>query len=295
MTFDNQVTGSFSDVRNLYDAEKENLLKTSPLTDAAVRPSKLQLQNVQHVLKVFNDKVEAALRLQKCGDTADIIHFVLNWWNVVNVSSKHQEARLNDPHRHVQDLTSTNLSVLSDYHQIFQRAHSGHGKGREHCVTHDTKKALVQTMQGMASICAHLLTQAGFQYVLLRELQSDRIEGEFSVYRQSTGANAFMTSEDVLTACKKRQARYAASYLETLEVTAGTWPIPVLPLPLMLRTPPSLRTALSLHSPSTRKAVHLRWQGGWRRSARNTWPSVKRMNWYQQKSVPLSSKFHEAP
>ena len=99
MTFDNQVTGSFSDVRKLYDAEKENLLKTSPLTDAAVRPSKLQLQNVQHVLKVFSDKVEAALRLQKCGDTADIIQFVLNWWNVVNVSSKHQEAKLNDPHR----------------------------------------------------------------------------------------------------------------------------------------------------------------------------------------------------
>ena len=89
MTFDNQVTGSFNDVRKLYDAEKANLLKTSPLTDAAVRPSKLQLQNVQHVLKVFNDKVEAALRLQKCGDTADFIQFVLNWWNVVNVSSKH--------------------------------------------------------------------------------------------------------------------------------------------------------------------------------------------------------------
>ena len=76
MTFDNQVTGSFSDVRKLYDAEKENLLKISPLTDAAcsidVRPSKLQLQNVQHVLKVFNDKDEAALRLQKCYDAADI-------------------------------------------------------------------------------------------------------------------------------------------------------------------------------------------------------------------------------
>ena len=79
MTFDNQVAGSFSDVRKLYDAEKENLLKTSPLTDAAVRSAKLQLQNVQHVLKVFNDKVEAALRLQKCGDTTDFIQFVLNW------------------------------------------------------------------------------------------------------------------------------------------------------------------------------------------------------------------------
>ena len=83
MTFDNQVTGSFSDVRKLYDAEKENLLKTLPMTDAAVRPSKLQLHNVQHVLKIFNNKVEASFRLQKCGDTADFIQFVLNRWNVV--------------------------------------------------------------------------------------------------------------------------------------------------------------------------------------------------------------------
>ena len=130
-----------------------------------------------------------------------------------------KEMRLNDPHRHVQDHTTTNLS---DYLQIFQKAPSGHGKGRKQCVTHDTKKALVQTMQGLTSICAHLLTHAGFQYVLLRELQSDRIEGEFSVYRQSTGANAFMTSGDVLTACKKCLARHAASYLETLDVNGET-------------------------------------------------------------------------
>ena len=137
----------------------------------------------------------------------------------MNVSSMHQETRLNDPHRHVQDHTSTNLS---EYHRIFQRAPSGHGKGRKECVTHDTKKALAQTMQGLTCFCEHLLTHAGFQYVLFRELQSDRIEGEFSVYRQLTGANAFVTSGDVLTACKKRLARYAASNLETLEVTVET-------------------------------------------------------------------------
>ena len=137
----------------------------------------------------------------------------------MNVSSQHREARLNDPHPHVQDHTSTNLF---NYHRLLQRALSGQGKGREQCVTHDTKRALAQTMQGLISICAHLLTRAGFQYVLLRELQSDRIEGEFSVYRQSTAANAFVTSVDVFTACKKRLARYAASYLETLQVTMET-------------------------------------------------------------------------
>lgn len=75
----------------------------------------------------------------------------------------------------------------------------------------------MQTMKGLVSVCNHLVTHAGFDYVLLREIQSDRLEGEFSVYRQSTGANAFMTSSDVLAACKKRLARHAASYLVSLE------------------------------------------------------------------------------
>ena len=165
LTFDNRVIGSFSDVKKLYDAEKENILKTSPLTDASVRPSKLQLQNVQHVLRVFNEKVVAALKLQGCHDTANFIQFVINWWNAVNVSSKGQDIRLKDPHRRVQDLTSTNLESM---HQQFQQAPAGHGKSREQCMTHDTKRALVQTMQGLAALCKHLLTVAGFKFVLLR-------------------------------------------------------------------------------------------------------------------------------
>ena len=68
-------------------------------------------------------------------------------------------------------------------------------------MTHDTKKALVQTTEGLIAVCKHLLN-IGFDYVLLREIQSDRIEGEFSVYRQSTGASAFMTTGDVTYAFK---------------------------------------------------------------------------------------------
>ena len=54
--------------------------------------------------------------------------------------------------------------------------------------------------------------------MLLREIQSDRLEGEFSVYRQSTGANCFMTKGDVISACKHRLTRFAASYLQSIEV-----------------------------------------------------------------------------
>ena len=88
-------------------------------------------------------------------------------------------------------------------------------------LTHDTKKALVQTTAGQIDLCRHLIEKEGFEYVPLRDLQSDRIEGEFSVYRQSTGANAFMAASDVFTAFKSRLTRFAASTLQSLEGTAA--------------------------------------------------------------------------
>jgi len=211
---DQQPTGSFQDVKQLYEAEEHSVLKTTPLTRASVCPSRLQLQSVQHVLKIVNEKVVAALRIQGSHDTAAFIEGVLNWWNTVNVSSKGQDARLNDPHRAVQVSTSTSLDEFADQ---FEAAKSGHGASRIECMTHDTKKAMVQTMRGLAALCKYLLETAGFAYVLLREIQSDRIEGEFGVYRQSSGANAFMTVGDVSAASKKRLARHAAKFLKSIE------------------------------------------------------------------------------
>ena len=64
------------------------------------------------------------------------------------------------------------------------------------------QKTLVQTTEGLIAVCKHLFS-VDFDYVLLRDLQSGKIEGEFSVYRQSTGANAFMAAGDVFSAFKK--------------------------------------------------------------------------------------------
>ena len=213
LSLDGQTVGSFSDVRALYESEKKNILKTTPLTYASVYPSRLQLQNVQHVLNVFNDKVVAALRLQGACETANFIQQVLDWWNVVNVSAKGQDIRLRDPNRSVQNEKSTTLHSVLD---ILKKSESGHGCKRVMCLTHDTKKAILQTTEGLIAVCAHLYS-VGFEYVLLREIQSDRIEGEFSVYRQSTGANAFMLASDVLSAFKRRLTRFAASFLEYVE------------------------------------------------------------------------------
>ena len=154
-------------------------------------------------------------KLRGCRDTAEFIQIILNLWNVVNVSGKGQDQRMNDPYRTVQDHQSTNLQTFL---AIFQKAASGHGTNRIKCFTHDTKKALVQTMQGVIDVSRYLFRNTDFQYVLLRENQSDRLEGEFSVYRQSTGANSFMTTGDVFSACKRHLTRYAATNLQSIDV-----------------------------------------------------------------------------
>ena len=199
----------------MYNDEKQNILKTTTLTQAAVQPSKLQLQNVQHVLKVFNEKVVAALRLKNFNETADMVEFVLNWWNTMNVSCKGLDKRFKDPNRAVQVQGSTSLD---DYMQIFLKCDSGQGPSRVGCLTVDTRKALIQTMAGLNRVCDYLLGEnAKFEYVLLREIQSDRLEGEFGVYRQSMGSNNFMSSGDVFSAHRKRLTQHAASYLQHIE------------------------------------------------------------------------------
>ena len=77
-------------------------------------------------------------------------------------------------------------------------------------------------MDGIKAVCGHLLSSAQFNYVCLRQIQSDRIEGEFGVFRQSTGANKFMSCGDVFSANQKRLAKYAASYLQLLELDSTT-------------------------------------------------------------------------
>ena len=213
LSIDGKIAGSFTDIRNLYKAEKESILKTTPLTQSAVYPSKLQLQNVTHVIHVFNEKVIASLRLRGNNETADFIEQVLEWWTIVYVSSKGQDIRFNNPNKSAQYPSSTNLQKCL---KIFESSNSGQGPTRKECLTHDTLKALMQTTKGLIALCQHLFS-IGFDYVILREIQSDRIEGEFSVYRQSTGANAFMNVGDVYAIFKKRLARFGASFLMTIE------------------------------------------------------------------------------
>ena len=62
-------------------------------------------------------------------------------------------------------------------------------------LTCDIGNALHVTLNGLAALIPELLTK--MMYVLTTELQSDRLEGEFGIYRQSSGRNYHISALQV--------------------------------------------------------------------------------------------------
>ena len=76
----------------------------------------------------------------------------------------------------------------------------------------------MQTLDGLKAVCGHLLSKGKFDYVVPREIQSDRMEGEFGVYRISTGAILFMTASDVFSVSAKRLVQHVPSLLHEIDI-----------------------------------------------------------------------------
>ena len=64
------------------------------------------------------------------------------------------------------------------------------------CLTVDTSNALGVTLGLIALI--KLLLSKGFKYVLPGTFQSDRLEGEFGVYRQSAGGCSYISLQQIM-------------------------------------------------------------------------------------------------
>ena len=114
----------------------------------------------------------------------------------------------------MQEKGSTSLDTFLT---LFRQADSGQGTFRMKCLTHDTRKALIQTMEGLKAVCDYLLTTSGFEYVVLREIQIDRLEGEFGVYRQTTGANSFMTCKIKYVFFRPKTSRQICSFIPGID------------------------------------------------------------------------------
>ena len=74
------------------------------------------------------------------------------------------------------------------------------------CLTSETSNALSMSIKGLVSL-AGLLLQHGLKYVMFRHFQSDRLEGEFGVFRQLNGGNYYMSADHVCNALKLQRIK----------------------------------------------------------------------------------------
>ena len=122
-------------------------------------------------------------------------------WNILNVKSPEAGKILNDDDRYpINDKSDSRLQFLLQMAQSFDemKPRSLPGNMRMKMLTVDTSEALALTLRGLVDLSKQLLTK-GIQYITLGEFQSDRIEGEFGVWRQNAGSNYFISVDQVLS------------------------------------------------------------------------------------------------
>lgn len=176
------LTGNWREVIELYDCEKTNVVKMTKLSFKAVHPSSVERQKASLMTDVLNEKTVAALRTKNL-KTFEFLEVLVTLWNMLNVKSSNAHVRLNDNNR--MPFTSADddrLAYITDFAAAIHDMPGGRGWNRHNSFTSETKIALSNTLNGLASVIRHLLSE-DHSYVLPGIFQSDRLEGEFGIYR----------------------------------------------------------------------------------------------------------------
>ena len=80
------------------------------------------------------------------------------------------------------------------------------GQMRKQMLTIDTSEALSLTLNGLVSLIQTLLDK-GFSYVLLGQMQSDRLESEFGIYRSAAGGNYHISLDQLLNGLRLQRLK----------------------------------------------------------------------------------------
>ena len=179
----NEITGSWKDVIELYEKEKHNILRRTKMSHPAVYPNAIERQKVSLFCEVFNEKTVAALLEDGKEETSSLLELFVNCWKILNTKSPTIGRRLNDPFR--TPLASKNdhrFQLLLSFADAIRIMRGGRSYARTSSLTSETRDSLSSTILGLVSLAKELL-DAGHSYVLLGQFQTDRLEGEFGIYR----------------------------------------------------------------------------------------------------------------
>ena len=175
------------------------MVRDTTLDYQSLYPNNFEKQKVQLVFKVFNEKTAACLEPYDKKDTARFVSLVTRMWNMLNVKSPEAGRRLNDPDREqLFSDSDSRLDFLLNMGNAFKLLDSSKRGCRVENLTSETGNDLHKTIHGIVD-AVKILLSLGYVYVLPGKIQSDRLEGEFGIYRESSGGNYFISVEQVVS------------------------------------------------------------------------------------------------
>ena len=195
---DTVCTASWSDLVNIYKKESEGIVTLTTISYAALYPTNFDKQKVSLALQIFNEKVPPLLRQQGAHETARFVELVMKLWSMLNIRTPSVGIMKNDMNREpFKNIDDARLGFMSDMATMFKQmdTSSASQHTRVMGLTSDTSNALHMTLNGLTTLILKLLSK--MSYVLTAELQSDRLEGEFGIYRQLSGGNFHISALQV--------------------------------------------------------------------------------------------------
>ena len=194
-----EVFAYWKDLINIYKSEEISDLKLTKLDYRTLYPNNFEKQKVSLVYNVFNEKTCIALEQQKKTGTENFVKNVTRLWHMLNIRSTSIGHRLNDVDRlPFTDPKDERFYFILKMATIFKQMDNSVRGQRIKGLTSETSNAFHQTLVGIVDLIKTLLSQ-GHQYVLPGKISSDRTEGEFGIYRQSSGGNFLISAEQVFS------------------------------------------------------------------------------------------------
>lgn len=206
---------SFAHLKQIYESEKTAVIKLAPgLTFTALHPNNLQRQNVGLALRVFDEKLVAALdhfgksTNSDLSGTQNFISTIAQLWKICNVKHPLNGQRLNDPFcEPIKGLDDFKLNWLRSFLNWLSAWDSQKIEQRQGVLTRETMFALKHTVATMISLSEYLLTTPVcgqlMKYIPLGKFQTDNLEFRFGQYRQMSGANYNVSVTQIMESEKK--------------------------------------------------------------------------------------------
>ncbi|GFR28328.1 transposable element P transposase [Trichonephila clavata] len=176
---------SFSSLFKIYNEEMNNIVEIAPkLCLKALKPTNFEKQNVQLVLKIFEESNMTALNVlqDKLGypemfkDTAIFIKHVLAFWQIMDIKNPTKVKVNSVPFSSIDDDRFLFFSKFVQWLDCWKNLKQNK---REGCFSEETLFALRQTVNTILELIKSLLTEQNFKYVLTGKFQTDNLEARF--------------------------------------------------------------------------------------------------------------------